>query len=430
MVNCLTKVGIVSLGCSKNKVDTEIMLGILQKCGYEFTNSPQNADILIVNTCGFIESAKQESINTILEMAKHKSGKCEKLIVTGCLSQRYKSELVLELPEVDIFLGVDEYEKLPALLGKQYCCSKEQRFMDRMVTTGNTAYLRIADGCDNKCSYCAIPGIRGRFVSRNMQDIIAEARSLCKNGAKELIIIAQDTTGYGLDIHGHRALPQLLRAICEVDCEWIRVMYTYPDDVSDELIEVIASNPKIVNYIDFPIQHCNDEILSRMNRRGSKSKLIDTIGRLQRNGITIRTSLITGFPGETIEQFEEMREFLQTYKLDRVGVFTYSPEDGTRASAFECIDHETAEARMQVLMQDQILVSAQLNKKRIGKTYKTLIEEYDEKRQLFVGRTYAEAPEVDGSVLISAPVIIGNFYDIIIKSVMQYDLIGELNEHS
>ena len=429
----MKKIGVVSLGCSKNRIDSEIMMGYLNSAGYAFTNDPADADVIIVNTCGFIEAAKQESIDTILEMAQHKKNNCAALVVTGCLSQRYREELTAELPEVDFMLGVNEYEKLPALLDTFFnqtgCFDVHAK---RVLTTpSHYAYLRIADGCDNRCTYCAIPFIRGNYVSRDMEEIICEAKYLVSIGVIELIVIAQDTTRYGLDRYGKRCLPQLLERLDkETDAVWIRLMYTYPDDIDDTLLDVILSSKKIVHYIDIPIQHADNNILLRMNRRGTNEslcRLMDTI-RSRDKSFVLRTSFIVGFPGETQEHFSTLCKFIVDHPFDKVGVFAYSPEDGTKACTFDnAVDADIAAKRVKKLMMIQQKVSYALNERRIGTIVDVLIEGFDSEKSMYYGRSYAEAPEIDGYIYFrnTNSHAIGSFTRVKITKAREYDLIGE-----
>lgn len=429
----MKKIGVVSLGCSKNRVDSEMMMGFLVSGGYELTNDPAQADIIIVNTCGFIESAKQESINTILEMAQFKSGKCKKLVVTGCLAQRYRQELAQELPEVDVLIGVKEYDKLVSLLNKDEpdVSPTPQQTTERVLTTPSYwAYLRIADGCDNRCSYCAIPGIRGGYVSRPIEEIVREAESLVSKGVVELVVIAQDTTRYGLDLYGKRKLSELLVKLAKTDVTWIRLMYTYPDDIDDELLDAMQSSEKIVKYIDMPIQHAHDEVLKRMNRRGSTTKLKALMENIRRRDerFVLRTSFIVGFPGETSEQFDALCTFVRQHPFDRAGAFTYSPEESTPSCEYEeQLDEDEKQRRLDALMRIQMEISKSFNEKRIGKLYKVLIEGFDEVSHLYFGRSYAESAEIDGKILFASgrAESIGAFVNVRITDAKEYDLIGE-----
>lgn len=431
------KVGVVSLGCSKNTVDTENMLGIFAAQGFEITSDPTDADVLVVNTCGFIESAKEESINAILEMAQYKeSGKCRLLCATGCLVQRYRDEIAKEMPEIDVLNGVRDYESFVSEVArrldmKAHDCKAAQRVL---TTPFYSAYLRIADGCRNCCTYCAIPLIRGGMRSVPEEKLIEEAGELAKRGVTELNVIAQDTSAYGIDLYGELRLPHLLRELAKIEgIHWIRLLYTYPDTVTDELINTIAEEPKIVNYIDIPIQHINDEILKAMNRRGTKSDIIKIFDRLRRSteDFIIRTSLIVGFPGETSEQFDELLDFMAEYGIDRIGAFAYSPEDGTPACEMDGqISEDEKIRRLDELMTLQAGISRELNENRIGEVCELLVEDIQE--GYITGRTYAEAPDVDGRVRVPLrgrnDIDFGDYITIKITSAEEYDLEGEIYE--
>ena len=437
-MNEVYKVGVVSLGCSKNTVDTEKMLGLFKSHGFEITANAEEADIIVVNTCGFIESAKFESIETILEMAEYKkSGSCRLLAVTGCLSQRYPEELKTELPEVDIFNGVKDYEEFVDSVAKRfYPSDKAYDSCGRRVLTTPfySAYLRIADGCSNCCTYCAIPLIRGGMRSERMEDILEEARTLVKSGVTELNVIAQDTSAYGIDLYGELKLPELLNKLTEIEgVHWVRLLYTYPSTVTDELINTIAENPKIVNYIDIPIQHINDELLSAMNRHGSKNDIIHVFNRLRKSSdnFIIRTSIIVGFPGETEAQFNELLDFVNEYEIDRIGAFTYSREEGTKAYNLpNQIDEEVKEARLSQLMKLQAGISERLNAKRIGEVCEIIVENIEE--GYIIGRSYAEAPDVDGKIIVPLrsrrDIDEGDYVTVKITGAQEYDLEGELYE--
>ncbi|SPZ50425.1 Ribosomal protein S12 methylthiotransferase RimO [Sarcina ventriculi] len=437
------KVGMVSLGCDKNRVDSEIMLGQVER-EYELTNNPKEADIIIVNTCGFIEKAKQESINTILDMAKYKiKYKCKLLIATGCLTQRYGKELLDLMPELDIVLGVNDYEKInKAIEGfiKENKKISSTNFTNeginegkRIITTNkSSAYLRIAEGCNNFCTYCIIPKIRGKFRSRKIENIIEEGKILANAGVKEIILIAQDTTNYGIDLYNEKRLHIVLRELSKIEgIEFIRVMYCYPEAIYGELIEEISKNDKVCKYLDLPIQHISNDILKRMGRKTSKEEIIDKIKTLRENvsNIVLRTSLIVGFPGETEEDFNELKEFLKEMKLDKVGVFTYSQEEDTPAALMENqIDEKIKQQREKELMEVQKEVSKAINKSKIGRTYKVLVE--SENSDYFIGRSYEMAPDIDGLIYIKEKNLKANkFYDVKIKEALEYDLIGVvLNE--
>ncbi|MBE7032533.1 MAG: 30S ribosomal protein S12 methylthiotransferase RimO [Ruminococcaceae bacterium] len=433
----MKKVSLVSLGCSKNLVDAEEMLGLLEDNGFEIAENEEDADVMIVNTCAFIDSAKQESIDCILELAKYKEKNPDRLlVVTGCMSQRYKEELKKEIPEVDIVIGTNEYGKIAEIL-KSYksgiYCSDE--YMDarlrRVVTTPPyMAYLKIAEGCDNHCTYCVIPSIRGKYRSRSIEDIIDEAKELVAGGAKELVVIAQDTTRYGIDRYGEYKLPELLKKLCLIDdVRWIRVHYCYPELITDELIETFATEEKICNYLDIPIQHCNDEILRLMGRRTNKNEICNLIRKLREKipGVVLRTSLIAGFPGETEEQFEELRDFVTEAEFDRLGVFAYSQEEGTPAAKLKGqLDEEEKLARQEMLMVDQAAVSEELNRKKIGKTFDVLTEGYDAIVKMYYGRTYGDSEDIDGKVFFTSKAKLnpGEFVTVEITDYTEYDLYG------
>ncbi len=437
----MKKVSLVSLGCSKNLVDAEEMLGLLEDNGFEIAENEEEADVMIVNTCAFIDSAKQESIDCILELASYKEKNPDRLlVVTGCMSQRYKEELKKEIPEVDIVIGTNEYGKIAEILqnyNSGIYCSDE--YMDvrlrRVVTTPPyMAYLKIAEGCDNHCTYCVIPSIRGKYRSRSMEDIIDEAKELVTDGAKELVVIAQDTTRYGIDRYGEYKLPELLKNLCRIDgVHWIRVHYCYPELITDELIEVFANEEKICNYLDIPIQHCNDEILKLMGRRTNKEEICNLIKKLRERipGVVLRTSLIAGFPGETEEQFEELRDFVTEAEFDRLGVFAYSQEEGTAAAKLKGqLDEDEKLARQEMLMVDQAAVSEELNQKKIGKAFEVLTEGYDAIVKMYYGRTYGDSEEIDGKVFFTSKEKInaGEFVTVQITDYTEYDLYGEREE--
>jgi len=439
------KVGMVSLGCDKNRIDSEILLGTISN-EYEITNDPKEADIIIVNTCGFIEKAKEESINTILEMAQYKTNyKCKLLIATGCLTQRYGEELKNLMPEIDIMLGVNDYKKLHKLIREfiyEQKTSLEVNYSDsninegeRILTTASqTAYLRIAEGCNNFCTYCIIPKIRGKFRSRSMENILKEAESLSKKGVKEIILVAQDTTLYGSDIYGEKKLHILLKKLAEIQgIEWIRVLYCYPEEIYEELIDEIAVNKKVVKYLDLPIQHISSKILKRMGRKTNKEDIIEKIDliRSKIKGVTLRTSLIVGFPGEEEEDFEELKDFLKEYKLDKVGVFTYSREEGTPAANMENqIDENIKEKREKTLMMIQRSISKEINQLKINNIYDILVEGYN--GEYYFGRNYEMIPEVDGKVFFKSENKIknGEIVRVQIKSCTDYDLVGVVYNES
>lgn len=441
----MIKVSMASLGCSKNLIDSEQMLGLLEQSGYEIVENEEDADILIVNTCTFIESAKMESIECILELAQYKkTGHCKYLIVTGCLAQRYKEQILSELPEVDAVIGTNEYDKIADVIRsldeeqeKRLFCAETPLLCETSrlrSTPGYTAYLKIAEGCDNHCTYCVIPSIRGRYRSRRMEDIISEAKELAADGVKELVVIAQDTTRYGKDLYGEYRLAELLRELCHIDnIEWVRVHYCYPEIVTDKLIDVFAEESKLCNYFDIPIQHCSDGILKRMGRRTNKKQITELIARIRHRlpDAVIRTSLIVGFPGETEEEFEELRQFVEETKFDRLGVFAYSREEDTPAYDMDNqIDEEEKERRRELLMMVQSEISQQLNEDKIGKTVCVLVEGKDEIIKSYYGRTYADSIEIDGKVFFKSdkPLKEGDFASVKIEQVLEYDLFGTATE--
>ncbi|MDL2258500.1 30S ribosomal protein S12 methylthiotransferase RimO [Eubacteriales bacterium OttesenSCG-928-K08] len=420
-------VGVVSLGCSKNLVDTERMLGLLTDAGFTIVSDPKQAEILIVNTCGFIESAKQESIDTILEMAQHKlTACCKKLIVTGCLSQRYKAQLEDELPEVDLFLGVNEYERLLPFLNGEPQNKKPPRVL---ATPSYSAYLRVGDGCSNRCAYCAIPLIRGGIKSEPLETLVEEAERLAAGGVVELTLIAQDTSGYGTDLYGKPMLMPLLKRLSDIpEIEWLRVLYTYPDTVTPELVEFISGNEKVCNYLDMPLQHCNDEILKRMHRRGDRAHIERVLAYIRKYApdFMLRTTMMVGFPGETDAQFEEMLAFLKDNPFDRLGAFAFSPEEDTPAALMPDQVPENVKAeRLEALMLQQRGIAKAKNEARLNKTYKLLVEGTNNGRTF--GRTWAEAPDVDGKFFIPAKANHrpGMFLNVRAITALEYDLIGE-----
>ena len=422
------KVGFVSLGCSKNLVDTEMMIGLFKKNGYDIVNSPEVADIILINTCGFIESAKEEAINTILEMAEYKKDNCKYLIVTGCLVERYKEELIKAIPEVDLFIKFSEYEtiweQIENLINSNIKDGKLE-FLDRVISTGkNYAYLRIAEGCNNFCTFCAIPYIRGRFKSRKIEDILQEAKKLADDGIKELIVIAQDTTKYGIDIYGKPELAKLLHELSKIDgIEWIRFLYAYPETITDELIEEVKNNEKICKYFDIPMQHISDNILKKMNRKSTGASIKNLIRKLRKEipEVIIRSTLMVGFPGETEEDFEELYAFVKWAKLDKLGCFTYSKEEGTTAYKMENqVYPMTKKKRYNKIMALQQKISEENMEKHIGKTLKVLVE------QKGIGRSYMDVPDIDGVVYIKGESNINSFENCKITGIKEYDLIGEV----
>ena len=436
------KVLLISLGCDKNLVDSEVMLGLLNKAGHQLTNDETEADVVVVNTCAFISDAKEESINTIIEMGElKKTGKLKKLIVAGCLSQRYKDEIMKELPEIDVIIGATNYDKIVEAIG-----TDEESIIDdinytprpiaeRIVTTNaSMAYFKIAEGCNKLCTYCIIPHIRGRYRSMPMDSLIASAEKLASDGIKELVLVAQETTLYGVDLYGEKKLPELLTKLSEIEgIEWIRLLYCYPEEITDELIEVMATNPKICHYVDIPIQHSENAILKRMGRRTSREDIVELVGRLRTAmpDIAIRTTLISGFPGETQELHDGLVDFVDECEFDRLGVFTYSPEEGTPAAEYEDqVDGELAVKWRDENMELQQEISYEKNQQMIGSTQKVLIEGYLVDDDVYVGRTYRDAPGVDGIVFVSAPyeLISGSFVDVKITEANEYDLTGVIVE--
>lgn len=438
------KILFISLGCDKNLVDTEVMLGMLASRGYEMTNEEQEADIIVINTCCFIHDAKEESIQNILEMAEYKKNSSAKaLIVTGCMAERYRQEILDEIPEVDEVLGTTAYDRIldavdAALAGQHEVMTADLDALPlpetkRLVTTGgHFAYLKIAEGCDKHCTYCIIPKIRGNFRSVPMERLIKEAEELADQGVKELILVAQETTLYGKDLYGEKSLPKLLRELCKISgIRWIRILYCYPEEITDELIQVMKEEPKICHYLDLPIQHANDTILKRMGRRTSKQELIDIVQKLRKEipDICLRTTLITGFPGETQEQHEEVMEFIDTLEFDRLGAFTYSPEEDTPAATFEDqIDEEVKEDRQADIMELQQEIAFDKAEDMIGREVLVMIEGKVADENAYVGRTYRDAPNVDGLIFINTDVelISGDFAKVKVTGALDYDLIGEL----
>lgn len=438
----MKNIGLVSLGCAKNQTDAEIMLGILAEDGYNITYDPSEADIIIVNTCGFIESAKQESIDAILEMAQYKDGRCKLLIATGCLAERYAGDILIELPEVDAIVGTGDYDHIADVIRSAFSGEKpviyghkdrtpEERLPRILSTPSYTAYLKIADGCDNNCTYCAIPKIRGHFRSRKIEDIVYEANQLSENGVKEIILIAQDTSRYGCDIYGQNSLDKLLEELVKINkIEWIRVHYFYPEAITDSLIDTMAKYDKICNYIDMPVQHGNNEILKRMARRTSQEQILEKIEKIRDKmpDAVIRTSIIVGFPGETEEQFGDLYEFVKKVRFDRMGVFTYSQEENTPAADFpNQVDEDIKNERLDRLMTLQQGISLELNKSKLGKTIEVLVEGYDADSFLFYGRSRGDSIEVDGKVYFATEeeVTPGDIIKVKILDADEYDLTGQ-----
>lgn len=437
------KVGMVSLGCSKNLVDSERMLYKLRKHGYELVTEPGLADVAIVNTCGFIQSAKEEAIETVLELGKLKEdGTLKKIVLTGCLTERYKEETAEQFPEADAVIGIGDNKDIVDVLDHVLANERYVSFApkldaeltgERLISTlPFFSYLKVAEGCSNCCTYCAIPKIRGKFRSVPIEDCVAEARRLAENGVSELVVIAQDTSRYGEDLYGESRLPQLLRELCKIDgLKWIRTLYCYPERITDELLDTIASEPKLVKYLEIPIQHCNGDILSRMNRWGDEKQLEALIEHIRERvpGVLIRTTLITGFPGETEEQFTQLAEFVKRVRFDRLGCFAYSREDGTKSYDFpDQIDTETAEHRADIIMEQQMLISAEDNEKQLGKEFEAVVEGFDRFGECWFGRTRHDAPDIDGKVFFSSEdkLAVGQFVRIKITDTLDYDLIGEV----
>ena len=437
------KVSMVSLGCPKNQVDAEMMLASLKNAGFEISTEESQADAIIINTCGFIEDAKKEAIENILEASQYKTdGNCKALIVTGCLAERYQNDVTEEIPEVDVCVGIGSNKDIAEIVKSAIEGNRSNSFGDKELLDLNgerilggypfSTYLKIADGCDNCCTYCAIPKIRGRMRSRKIEDCVNEAKRLAERGVKELIVVAQDTTAYGIDIYGEPKLCELLKQLCKIDgLHWIRTLYTYPERISDEFLSLLASEEKLVKYLDIPIQHANGEILKKMNRKGdfeSLSALVDKI-RASVPDITLRTTLITGFPGETEAQFEELDRFVLAKKFDRLGCFAYSAEDDTVAATFQNqIDEQTKLDRAEHIMENQLTISADKNAEKIGTETEVLIEGWDDYIKCYYGRTPSDAPEIDGKVffLSNKPFKIGDFVTVQINDTLDYDLLGEL----
>ena len=443
----MAKIGFISLGCAKNQVDCERMMYRVQEAGHSVEYELPGCDVVVINTCGFIDSAKSEAIDAILTVAQLKEqGLVGKILVTGCLSQRYQDEVRKEMPEVDGMLGTGSYtEIVPAiesLLEEHAVVSfgsidtPEEETGRILTTPSHYAFVKIAEGCDNRCAYCIIPYLRGRYRSRQMEDILAEAEALAENGVKELIVVAQDTSRYGTDLPGHaRLLPELLRRLCRIEgLHWIRVHYVYPDEIDDELISVIAEEPKIVKYLDIPIQHCNDKILRRMNRRGDGAFLRSMLKKLRERipGLIIRTSLIAGLPGEGEAEFMELLDFLKETRMERVGAFVFSPEEGTPAAAMEHVDSDTAAERVRIIEELQSGIMDDYNASRMGSDMEVLVDGYDEDAEQFFGRTYADSPEIDGRVWLSSeePLREGRFVTVHIDGMVDGDLSGYVVEET
>ena len=443
----MANVGFISLGCAKNQVDCERMMFRVQEAGFTVQADVVGADVVVINTCGFIDSAKAEAIDFILQMAQLKEqGLVGKILVTGCLSQRYQQEIMKEMPEVDGVLGTGNYAEVVSAIEQLLQGNSVEEFASidtpeqesgRILTTPeHYAYIKIAEGCDNRCAYCIIPYLRGKFRSRQMDDVLYEARVLAANGVKELLVVAQDTSRYGTDFPEHkRLLPELLRELCKIDgLRWIRVHYTYPDEIDDELIEVMATEPKIVKYLDIPIQHCNTKTLNLMNRRSSKEQLEELFAKLRGRipGLVIRTSVITGLPGEGEEEFNELCEFLLRHRLERVGAFPFSPEEGTPAAEMDFVDSEIAQTRAQQIEDIQSRIMDDYNASMQGKVVDVLVDGYDEDAEQYFGRTYGDSPEIDSRVWLAAdePLTEGSFIKVCIDGVVDGELSGYVVEES
>lgn len=437
------KVGMVSLGCSKNLVDSERMLYKLRERGYELVTEPGLADVAVVNTCGFIQSAKEEAIETIIELGKLKEdGTLKKIIITGCLTQRYQEEAAELFPEADAVIGIGDNKDIIDILDHVLANERVVKFSpkldaeligERIISTlPFFAYLKVAEGCSNCCTYCAIPQIRGKFRSVPMEEVLKEAQWLAENGVTELIVIAQDTTRYGEDLYGEPKLPELLEKLSEIEgIKWIRTLYCYPERITDKLLETIADNGKLIKYLDIPIQHCNGEILSRMNRWGDKERLSQLMAHIRKKvpDIVLRTTLITGFPGETEEQFSELAEFVQEQKFERLGCFAYSQEEGTKAAEMENqLSEEVKNHRADIIMEQQMLISAANNEKLMGKRLTAVVEGFDKFAECYFGRTEKDAPDIDGKVFFTSenPLEIGDYVEIEISDTLDYDLMGEV----
>ena len=440
----IQSIGMISLGCAKNQVDAEQMLFLLQQAGYLIQPDPEGADLVIINTCGFIDSAKSEAIDNILAMAKLKAdGKIGKILVTGCLAQRYQEEILKELPEVDGILGTGSYYDIVSAVRQVLDGTTFEEFdsidapvreCGRILTTPpHYAYLKIGEGCDNHCAYCVIPSLRGRYRSRPMEKLVEEAEQLAADGVKELIVVAQDTSRYGIDLYGERRLAELLRRLCRIDgIHWVRVHYLYPDEMSDELIDVLADEPKIVKYLDIPIQHINDEILRKMNRRGNSAYLRELLTRLRTRipKLVLRTSLITGLPGEGEAEFTQLCDFLREYRLERVGAFAFSPEEGTRAAEMEHPDAETARERADFVAELQSRIMDEWNEAREGETMEVLCEGYDPEEDAYFGRTYADSPDIDGKIWFTSERTLhtGDFVNVSVTGTYDGELVGVSEE--
>lgn len=437
------KIGMVSLGCSKNQIDAERILFKLKKAGYELSDDAGLCDIVIVNTCGFIQSAKEEAIETILEFCTlKKEGRIKAVVITGCLSERYREEVSELISEADAVIGIGCNEDIVQIINKVAEGEKISRFdeKEKLSLTGGRiistlpffAYLKVAEGCDNCCSYCAIPSIRGRFRSNPIEEVVKEAKYLVDNGVREINLIAQDTTRYGEDLYGESKLPELLTELCKIEnLRWLRILYCYPERITDKLLDVMAKEEKIVKYLDIPIQHCNDDILKKMNRKGDKKSLTETISKIREKmpDCVLRTTLITGFPTETKEQFEELAEFVKEMQFDRLGCFPYSEEEGTKAALMTPqVDEEERQHRADIIMEMQNVISEQKNNKMMGKVVEAVVEGFDRWAECYFGRTKADAPDIDGKIFFSSEekLAMGQFVKVRIDDTMDYDLIGEV----
>lgn len=444
----MPKIGMISLGCPKNQVDAERMLADLSAAGYELTPNEQEADVIIVNTCGFIEQAKTEAIENIIEAAEYKkTGALKALIVTGCLAERYRDSILEQMPEVDCVLGLGSVTKLTETV-KQLLENKAEKSSygdktllpltgKRILTTPSyTAYLKVAEGCDNCCTYCAIPSIRGRFRSLPLEECVKQAEELAAGGVKELIVVAQDTTNYGADLYGEPKLCELLRRLCKIEgLHWIRTLYTYPNRMSDELLELVRDEPKLVKYFDIPLQHCNEAILKKMNRTGNRAQLEALMKKIRETvpGVTLRTTLITGFPGETEADFTELCEFVRAVEFDRLGCFAYSAEEGTLAATMQNqVPEQLRQDRAENIMNDQMTISARKNEEKIGTQQEVLVEGYDSYIKCYYGRSAADAPDIDGKVFFYSTnqLEAGQFVTVNINDVIEYDLLGECEEEA
>lgn len=437
----MSAVAFISLGCAKNLVNTEQMMALCRDAGHTLAEADEGAEVVVINTCGFIDSAKEEAIDHILAMGElKKRGKIKKILVAGCLSQRYQDEILSSMPEVDGLLGTGSYGEIVSAVDEVLADGTPRRFgnihapveeLDRVITTPPyTAYLRIAEGCDNRCAFCVIPSLRGKYRSRRWEDVLAEAKRLSDRGVKELIVIAQDITRYGADNYGRRRLPELLIELCKLNFHWVRLHYLYPDELDDELIDAIASEPKVLKYLDIPIQHCSDKILRAMNRRGDKAYLLSLFQKLRARipGLVLRTSIITGLPGEGEAEFEELCDFLRTVKIERAGVFPYSPEEGTRAARMEHAGAEEARRRAELVVDVQSRIMDEYNERMLGETVEVLCEGVDTVSMGYVGRSYAESVDIDGRICFSSErdLNAGEFVRVRITGMMDGELTGEV----